>query len=43
MRMQTLEIQVTCVSRVLERKQAPVIEVRRAYLSGIGEDTTVSS
>ena len=42
MRMQALEIEVTCVSRVLTRIQALVIEVRRTYLSGIGEDTTVS-
>ena len=42
MRMQALEIEVTCVSRVLERIQALVIEVRLTYLSGIGEDTTVS-
>ena len=42
MRMQALEIEVTCVSRVLERIKALVMEVRRTYLSGIGEDTAVS-
>ena len=42
MRMQALEIEVTCVSTVLERIQALVIEVRRTYLSGISEDITVS-
>ena len=41
-RMQALEIKVTCISRVSETIQALVIEVRRTYLSGIGEDTTVS-
>ena len=42
MRMQALEIEATCVSRVLERIQALVIEVRRTYLLDIGEDTMVS-
>ena len=42
MRMQALEIKVTCISRVLARIQALMIEVRKTYLLGIGEDTMVS-
>ena len=41
MRMQALAVEVTCVSKVLERIQALVIEVQWTYLLGIGEDTTV--
>ena len=41
-RMHALVIEVICVSRVLERIQALVIEVQQTYLSGISDDTMVS-
>ena len=37
-RMQAMVIEVACVSRVFERIQVLVIEVRRTYLSGIGKE-----
>ena len=42
MRTQALDIKAICISRVLVRIQTLVKEVRRTYLSGIGEDTMAS-